>query len=62
MADAVRRFGIEKANDGAKTLAGICDYIEAFFDNFLLGNDSPLMDRPPPKNGIFALDSTLGSR
>ena len=61
-ADAARRFGVEDADDGAKTLAAICDYIEAFFDKFLLGNDSPLMDRPPRKNGIFALDSTAGSR
>jgi hypothetical protein len=54
-------FWGRKCGDGAKTLAGICDYSEAFFDMFLLGNESPLMDRPPLKNGIFALDSTVGS-
>ena len=61
-ADTARRFGIEDADDGTKTLVGICDNIEAFFDKFLLGKASPLMDRAPRKNGIFALDSTVGSR
>jgi hypothetical protein len=51
MADAARRFGIEKANDGAKTLAGICDYIEAFFDKFLLGNDQGVAQAPDFKPG-----------
>jgi hypothetical protein len=55
--DAGRRFGIEDADDGARTLKGICAYIEAFFDEFLLGKSSSLIDHPM-KSGIFVVDST----
>jgi hypothetical protein len=54
-ADAPRRCGIEDADDGAITLAGICDYyIEALFDKFLIGKASPLMDRPAGEKTVFS--------
>jgi hypothetical protein len=61
-ADAGRRFGVDDANDGTKTLAGIREYVEAFFDRFLLGSASPLFGHLPGKNGIYVLESTIGSK
>jgi dienelactone hydrolase len=58
-ADAGHRLGADDASDGAKTLAVICDYIRAFFDNFLRGEATPLLDRPG-KTGICVLDSNTG--
>jgi pimeloyl-ACP methyl ester carboxylesterase len=60
-ADAGGRFGAEDASDGAKTLAVICDYIRTFFDRFLLGQSSPLIERQG-KAGICVLDSNAGSK
>jgi len=61
-AEAGRRFATEDANDGAMTLAVICDYIRAFFDEFLLGRATPLLARPPGRYGICVLDSTTASK
>src|SRR5260370_23485475 len=60
-ADAGRRFGVEDASDGPKTLAVICDYIRAFFDRFLLGQSSPLLERPG-EAGICVLDSNASAK
>jgi predicted dienelactone hydrolase len=60
-ADAGRRFGAENASDGARTLAVICDYIRAFFDRFLLGQSSSLLERQG-KAGICVLDLNVGSK
>jgi dienelactone hydrolase len=57
-AEAGRRFGIEGADDGPKTMAGVCDYIQAFFDQFLLGIPSPLLDPSRRENSIFVVSST----
>jgi hypothetical protein len=56
-----RRFGTEDGSDGASTLAVICDYIRAFFDRFLLGQSSPLLERQG-KAGICVLDLNVGSK
>ncbi len=59
--DAGGRFGTEDANDGEKTVAGICDYMEAFFDRFLLGSTNSPINLSPGTNGIYVLDSTVGA-
>jgi hypothetical protein len=56
-AEAGRRFGTEDAADGEKTVAVIRGYVDGFFDEFLLGKPSPLLDRPTGKYGISVLSS-----
>ena len=51
-ADVGRRFGVEDPTDGEKTLALVREYVDGFFDKFLLGKPSTLLDRPPGRYGI----------
>lgn len=57
-ADFGRRFGADNAADAEMTLSLIRDYVRAFFDKFLLGSASPLLDRAPGKYGISTLSRT----
>jgi len=57
-ADVGRRLGVEDAADGERTLALIRGYAREFFDKFLLGNASPLLDRPQGRHGISILSFT----
>lgn len=57
-ADFGRRFGEDNAADAEMTLSLIRDYVRAFFDKFLLGSASPLLDRVPGKYGISTLSRT----
>ena len=57
-ADFGRRFGSDNAADAELTLSLIRDYVRAFFDKFLLGSASPLLDRAPGKYGISTLSRT----
>lgn len=57
-ADLGRRFGADNAADAEMTLSLIRDYVRAFFDKFLLGSGSPLLDRAPGKYGISILSRT----
>jgi Platelet-activating factor acetylhydrolase, isoform II len=57
-ADFGRRFGADNAADAETTLSLIRDYVRAFFDKFLLGLASPLLDRAPGKYGISILSRT----
>jgi enterochelin esterase-like enzyme/dienelactone hydrolase len=60
-AEVGRRLGVEDATDGEGTLALIRDYAREFFDKFLLGNASPLLDRPQGRYGILILSFTSSS-
>ncbi len=57
-AEAGGRFGTDDAQDGEKTVAVIRSYVYGFFEKFLLGRRSPLLDRPTGKYGISVLSST----
>lgn len=57
-ADRGRRFGEDNAADAETTLSLIRDYVRAFFDEFLLGSTSSLLDRAPGKYGISILSRT----
>lgn len=57
-AEAGRRFGTEDVADGGKTVALTRGYVDGFFDKFLLGRASPLLDRPTGQYGISVLSST----
>jgi dienelactone hydrolase len=54
-ADFGRRFGASDVPDAEMTLSLIRDYVRAFFDKFLLGSASPLLDRASGKYGIDIL-------
>jgi predicted dienelactone hydrolase len=57
-ADFGRRLGADNAADAELTLSLIRDYVRTFFDKFLLGSASPLLDRAPGKYGISTLSRT----
>ena len=57
-ADFGRRFGAANAADAEMTLSLIRDYVRGFFDKFLLGSASSLVDRAPGKYGISILSRT----
>jgi dienelactone hydrolase len=57
-ADFGRRFGADNAADAEMTLSLIRDYVRGFFDKFLLGSASSLVDRAPGKYGISILSRT----
>jgi hypothetical protein len=56
-ADSGRRFGTNDPADGTATVEVIRSYIRAFFGEYLLGQNSPLLDNEHP-NGIATLSST----
>jgi predicted dienelactone hydrolase len=60
--DAGRRYGPHGPDDGTSTVVVIRDYIRAFFDKFLLGQDSPLLNSEHPISGIARLKSTEQSK
>lgn len=53
----VRRVGAEPG-DGETTMEVIRGYVREFFDEFLSGTASPLLDRAPGEYGIAELQST----
>lgn len=57
-ADFGQRFGADNSADAEMTLSLIRDYVRAFFDKFLLGSASSLLDRAPGKYGISILSRT----
>src|SRR6266550_2448370 len=62
-ADFGRRLGADNAADAEMTLSLIRDYVRGFFDRFLLGSASSLVDRAPGKYGISISSRTkLGAK
>jgi hypothetical protein len=61
-ADWGRRYGARDPADGTVTVTVIRDYIRAFFDEFLLGEDSRLLHIEHADSPIAKLRSTKESR
>lgn len=57
-ADSGRRYGTSDPADGIATVGVIRHYIRAFFDEYLLGKNSHLLDTAHPISPIAVLSST----
>lgn len=57
-ADVGQRFGVEDAMDGESTLALIREYVDGFFERFLLDKHSSLLDRPAGRYSIATLSKS----